>query len=805
MNQIKFFLTCLLGIVALTVLAQSEPGNPDSGESGTRKGLIINELMQSNIDGVTDDLKDFPDSWVELYNNSPSTVQLSHYRLGNMDNSEEAWQLPDREILAGGFILIYCDKVGNGLHTDFRLESGKGCEVYLFKDGTLIDQVQDLGKQPAPNIAYGRKTDGASEWGYQLTPTPMESNSGDTCDGDHILGTPLFSERGRVMTGSQTISLELSLPEGSPAGTEIRYTTDGTEPTTSSTLYNEPISISNNRVIRAKLFCQGWLSPRSVTESYLFHPRKITLPVVSIVTNNYYLNSSSFGIFTNNANNKRTNWRRPINVEFFFGENEESAINQLCETRVSGGATRGAEKKSMALYANKRFGTKRFDYEFFPEDKPGLTDFKSIVLRNAGNDYDYLYMRDAIVQRTIALHADIDWQAWRPAIVYINGTYHGMLNIRERANENNVYTNYNGLEDIDLIENWWDLKEGTWDNYDQFKDFYTQHGHSMAEYEQWMDCEEFANVMAANLYFCNFDFPGNNIIMWRPRAEGGRWRWVVKDTDYTMGLYGDPVGYNLLEWLYNENYDNGKKWGANSSDATRLFRRLMEDEDFSTQFIDKVAIWMGDFLNETGVREVWEPMTNQISYEYPYHRKLINEWWPNYNNEVNSARNWLRQRNDILYKQMGNFFDLGNPTTLTIKQETTDINGRKADITFNGLLLSKGTFNGKYFKDRLITLEGQEKDGMEVTGWRVVQTTNGSTDTKEYAGPMLSLTMPTCNSLNIIALAATGTSGINSLMDESRSTDVYDLRGRKVGTDASALETLPKGIYIIGGKKVIKQ
>ena len=70
------------------------------------------------------------------------------------------------------------------------------------------------------------------------------------------------------------------------------------------------------------------------------------------------------------------------------------------------------------------------------------------------------------------------WQAWQPAIVYINGIYKGILNIRERSNADNIYTHYNGLEDIDMIENWGELKEGTWDNYDAFRAFYTEHGHT---------------------------------------------------------------------------------------------------------------------------------------------------------------------------------------------------------------------------------------------------------------------------------------------------------------------------------------
>ena len=99
----------------------------------------------------------------------------------------------------------------------------------------------------------------------------------------------------------------------------------------------------------------------------------------------------------------------------------------------------------------------------FPDQRPGITDFKSIALRNAGNDFDYLYLRDAIIQSNTAKHLDIDYQAWRPAIVYINGQYTGMLNIRERSNEDNIYTNYDGLEDLDMFENWGELKEGTSD------------------------------------------------------------------------------------------------------------------------------------------------------------------------------------------------------------------------------------------------------------------------------------------------------------------------------------------------------
>lgn len=270
-----------------------------------------------------------------------------------------------------------------------------------------------------------------------------------------------------MFTTAGTHKLTLSLPEGTPAGAVIRYTTDGTEPTKTSPICSTPITFSSNRIIRAKIFCDGYLSPRSTAHSYIFFTsRSLTLPVVSIITDNKYLNDNKIGIYVDGTyqsgkKNYEFDWRRPINFEYFENGNETSKLNQLCETRIMGGATRNSKFKSLALYANKRFGEKRFDYEFFPDQRPGITDFKSIALRNAGNDFDYLYMRDAIIQRNMAEHADLDWQSWRPVIIYINGIYKGMLNIRDRSNEDNIYTYYNGLEDIDMFENWSELKEGT--------------------------------------------------------------------------------------------------------------------------------------------------------------------------------------------------------------------------------------------------------------------------------------------------------------------------------------------------------
>lgn len=721
--------------------------------------LIINELMQSNVDCVMDDLNEFPDSWVELYNRGTEAVELHSYSLGISEKPGDSWQLPYKTLAPRQYVLVYCDKEDQGLHTNFRLESGKGCEVWLFDGQTVADKMTGLPKQPAPDIAYGRKTDGSEEWGYQLTATPGEANCGQTTD--KVLGDPVFSESGRVVTSGQSLTLTLSLPEGCPAGTEIHFTTDGSEPTQASTAYTAPLTIANTRIVRARLFCDGWLSPRSVTQSFIFLNRQMTLPVISISTDSKYLNDPKIGIYVEGSYSKDQhnfwfNWRRPVNFELFDAAGQSSAINQLCEARIAGGATREARLKSLAFYAHKRFGKKHFDYEFFPDQKPGITEFKSIMLRNSGNDFDYLYMRDPIIQCTMGTHVDLDWQAWQPAIIYINGSYKGMLNIRERSNEDNIWSNYQKLEDIDMVENWKELKEGDWDNYNMFVAFCKGNGHTLAEFEQWMDCSEYADLMLANLYFNNLDTPGNNWMMWRPRTEGGRWRFVAKDMDFTLGLYGESADYKILEWLYNPQYDSSHNWGANSYDATRIFRKLMEDKDFFRLFIDRACIYMGDFLNDQGVRAVWDPMYEQIRTEFPYHRRLYqyNQWWPrNYSDELHDARNWLTRRTKVFYQQLGNYYQLGSPIPLTVnKQLDTGI-----ELTFNGIRLSKGIFDGQFFKDRVVTLEGRAPEGQIVTGWNIVTISSSGAVRSQVEGSKCSFTMPSCSSMAINAILADAT------------------------------------------------
>ena len=760
--------------------------------------LVINEIMQSNVECIMDDIKEFPDSWVELYNSGDSAVHLQYYMIGTKPDVSKAWQLPNITLGHNSYVIIYCDKEGktdNRLHADFRLESGKDGNLYLFQKekADAIDKLEKMAKMPAPDIAYGRATDGANEWGYQLTPTPGKANTGDICNAKHILGAPVFSEHGQICESGSSFQLKLSLPEKTPGGedtpegTIICYTTDGSEPTGkfeettvdlettyvfkptgSSKLYNAPINITSTKVIRAKLFCNGYLSPVSTAQSYIFHPRTMTVPIFSVLTKDAYLNDAEIGLIANNnskEDKKLHDWRRPVNIEMFTSEGTKSIFNQLGETRIQGGQSRANALKSMVFYANKRFDPdhKQFQYEFFPDQKPGIKKFKSFSLRDGGNDFSDLYFRDLIIQRTMGENTDIDWQAGHTAVLYINGEYMGMLNIRERSNEDNIESNY-GIEDMDMVEishekvnnvdQFIEEFKGSEDDtfYKNFKTFYSQTGHTLAEYEQWLDVSEYLNIMIMNLFYCNIDFPGNNLVFWRPNNDDKsgrpkRWRVIAKDTDFGLGLYGwseTSRSSNTIDMIYNPSRYT-QSW-AFSDQATRLFRNMMENQDIKNMFIDKSCVYMGDFMNASGTGEMIDKIKAEAMEEFVAHRDKYNGhynnqgvWIPATNdnrsdieNKFNDAKKWVAgyKQGNTTYQPRSYYFlqhiskkYLNNISSIpvTINQDVDDAE-LPDNVLVNNIKLTKGVFDGKLFKEnRQITLEGNTNDdsNLYVIGWEI--------------------------------------------------------------------------------------
>ncbi|MDE6115329.1 MAG: CotH kinase family protein [Muribaculum sp.] len=675
--------------------------------------VVINEIMQSNFDALFAD-NEFPDSWVEVYNMGNVAVDLEGYKIGASENVSKSYEINTSVVVpAKGHGLIFCDKAAEGVHADFRLESTKKGSVFIFSPaGDIVDRL-DYGKMPAPNVGYGRESDGGDTWGYMITPTPGQRNSGGVSE--TLLGKPEFSVGGGVY--DSPVEVTVRKPDGVPGDCRLCITVDGREPVADDAVTGDSKTflISKSTSLRAKLISPSALSTVSVTHSYIFHPRATDLPVVSVTLNPEYLYDDKIGILMGELDkdpNWGHDWRRPMNVEYFDGGNHDRLINQIGETRVKGGWSRRYSQKSLVFYANKRFGEKRYNTAGVWRDKPEVTSVKSFELRNSGTDFEGAHVRDAFAQRLAGLNSPhVDWQGYRLVICYVNGEYRGVYDLRERTNEDYIESNYDGLEDIDMVENWWEVKNGTANLLWEFIDLYNRKDVTFDRLKEVMDVDNFLDMFTIETFAGNTDYPNNNIVCWKPWADGAKWRWVLKDIDrfaitWEQGQHEHDYFRFIADMASSKDYD---EWTRRN---VRLFALFMELPEARSLFIDRLAIAMGDYLQPDYVDAMLDEMVDELRPEYSDHCKLYfsdNPWkFSNWEWEVSFIHDWCKKRRIFLYDRMRTYFGLSSAYTLKIS-------GGGEPVTFNGVALNRQVFDGQYYNGKEMTLSTAEGRNWKVT------------------------------------------------------------------------------------------
>ncbi len=653
-----------------------------------RGQLVINEVMQSNINMVYAD-DDFPDSWVELYSPTNVGINLRDWKLSVKDDIAKAYAFDiDTIVPARGYLLIYCDKEAYGVHTDERVDSGKGVVVLYNPSGMKADMVS-LAKMPAPEISYGRIGDGAAEWGYMVDGTPGKANS--TVTSKELLPAPVYSVAGGLFPGPVKVSV--SIPDGVPSDALLCVTTDGREPSASDMVFGKSVDLTIERStpVRAKLMSRHALNPLSVCHTYILHPEATQLGVVCMSTDPDNFWSADRGIFHGEPDDENPNfkqdWRRPVNIEYFSpmdAGGHECTINQLGETALKGSSTRVQPQKSMKVYANKRFGVKRFDTGGMWPEKPGVAEVKSFELRNSGQDFYYSHVRDVLIQTLCGRNCnDVDWQAYRPVILYLNGEYRGIIDLRERTNEDHVEANYDGLEDIDMVENCVELQSGTMDAFNRLLETVSDPDVTYSRIEDMVDVYNFLTGFTANYFGAGFDYMGNNVVAWRRWDDGAKWRWIMKDYDF-WGGWGDTAwDYDYYSYIIS-----GDNWEqqAGLTRTRALYRRFIESDVAKDKFLDKMLVSMGDYLQYDYIEEVIDEL--QAAYEPEYRRHLgvyntnIDYAYSYWQRETVRLKEWLKKRIEYLYGHLAERFGLSGYFDLTVDR-------RDFNTVFNSFRVSR--------------------------------------------------------------------------------------------------------------------
>ncbi len=450
---------------------------------GSAAGLLqITEVMSDNSAVFPDAAGVFWD-WIEISNPQDRAIALAGFALSEDPLRPVRWQFPERWIQPGQSLVVYAsdlDRIGPGneLHTDFRLDAAGETLTLSDAEGRVVDQV--VVPRLGPNESLGRPPNPeAGEWTvYSKSQATPGAANGVVSLGPPV-PPPLFSVDSGFYAAGAKVVLNL---QASPTNALIRYTTNGDPVTVVSPTWTGPLRIQRSQVVRAKAYLEARSSAESL-RSYFFGISH-DLPVISLAAaasnfdfKNGYLIGMGTGVLSTSGQvlqsypySGSNAWKdREIEVGFeFFDTDRQSKVRQKVGMSVYGGwGSRGDPQKSYALSARAKYGDGNLAYRFFP-DRP-MDQFEALVLRNSGNDNQsthqtavrspitqfgpvasygsyfvngqFTLMRDAMMERLIA-DTGLDNQAYRPTVVYLNGDYWGIHNLREKLNDHHIICNH---------------------------------------------------------------------------------------------------------------------------------------------------------------------------------------------------------------------------------------------------------------------------------------------------------------------------------------------------------------------------
>jgi hypothetical protein len=683
----------------------------------TTTGLHEAEIYAGGFpEEISIDLNEFPfvsgDNTlaVEVHNYNTSSSDLScipFLTLGynsEIDNATEPHQLM---VLPSSY-----------LHTNFKLSSNGEDLILSDQEENVLDSI--FTGTLETDMSFGRYFE-SSSWVLFAEPTPGSSNSTSSYAG--ALSPIEFSMASGFYNQGQ-ISVELSTPDESAT---IYFTTDGTTPTMDDFNYGYSIPLTSTTVIRARAFLNGWLPSETESKTYIFGEDEAEgLPVVFLSTDPSTFFDEDTGMYVMGPNaswdfpyfgaNFWEDWERLIHFEILETDGSGYAAN--AGVKIFGGWSRAFPQKSLSIFSRSYYGPSTFDYTLFPDS--GIDSYEAFVLRNSGNDWESTMLRDGFIT-SLTNDLDIDHQQYRPAVHYINGEFWGIQNIREKVNEHFIASHHLiSSDNIDLLEFEGEAIHGTNTDYMNLLDYIENNDMNdplvQTALENWIDIESYMSYQAFQIFIDNRDWPGNNIKFWRDHRVGGKWRWILYDTDFGFSIWeSNAYTYNTLSFALEP---NGPGW-PNPPWSTFLFRRMMDNDHFKYSFINIYCDLLNTVFQPNYLISHLDSIANNIEEIIPVHRArwYNNGNWPNstvnWQSRINTMENFSTNRRSYAINHIKNEFDLPNiaQTSLNIVPEGA------GSIQFNTLKIIESGWNGYYFPTIPIEARAIPNEGFQFSSW----------------------------------------------------------------------------------------
>ncbi|MGK0190631.1 MAG: hypothetical protein ACI9R3_006461 [Verrucomicrobiales bacterium] len=642
--------SCLSAIAGLLFLGPfSAPAAP-----------VISEILASNLSNLEDGDGNFSD-WIEIYNPDDQAFDLSGHFLSDDTEVLAKWAFPAGTMLGAGQRLVvfasgqssasYTDGDGN-LHTNFSLAASGEYLVLIAADGATVMS------EFAPSYPEQRADFSWSSSGYYRNPSPGESEDAASFFEGFVEDTKFSVDRGFF---NEPLSLELT---SETEGAQIRFTTDGSEPTAENgLLYESALTVAATTVLRARAFKDGFEPTNVDTQTYLylddvlrqqqnpdgypttwggvradyemdsevvddpaykdqFREAFTKIPTLSLVTEIDNLFDRSTGIYQR-PTSEGSRWERPVSAEFFVGDDSEPGFHANCGIRIQGGSSRLTDipKHSFSLRFREDYGVDSIRYPMFKDAPFGDSAVEEFDVLQMRATFNHSWFHRHYYQNRVAQYNRDQWandlflEMGNPGVrgrwvhVYINGIYWGIYHIHERPDARYMASYFGGSrDDFDVINSnvAVDGNSTAWRDVNSIAtSSRISSPEGYAEIREVLDVDNLIDYMLLNFYFGNWDWDGHNWRSARKRADGEKWIFFPWDSEFAIAPNGTGAVNSPREIDGALNIDRTSISGANRPSG--LHSRLTRNEEYRLIFADRIQKHMfnGGVLTPDFARAVW--------------------------------------------------------------------------------------------------------------------------------------------------------------------------------------------------------
>ena len=682
--------------------------------------VVINEYSCSNISIIQDNYTNYED-WIEIYNNSSTSINISGYYLSDKPSNPTKWQIPAGVTLnANSMILVFCsgrDEYSGGyLHTNFKLTQTKPENiVFSNSSGVVLENI--LLEPTQKNHSRGRTIDGAGTWAVFTSPTPGTNNTNAK---QNYASKPVFSQDAGFYSTSVTLSI--TSPD---VNINIYYTTDGSEPLQTSNLYTNPLTISNTTVVRARAFSNVANIPPSFIESntYLINESH-TIAVISIFGEK--VNNLLGGSYTD----------ADAGIEYFDRSN-------ILKAEVTGTANKHGNdswaynQRGFDFVSKDQYGTnyallnKLFDYK-------DRTEFQRIIVKALANDnYPFstggAHIRDPYVHMLSyrgGLHLDV--RTYEPCVVYKNGQYWGIYDLREKVDDADFIDYYYNTseKDIQMLKTWgstWSEFGGAQSQTDwnSLKNYILSNNMSVQTNYDYVDnlynIKSLVDYFVLNSYVVCSDWLNWNTQWWRGLntvADKKKWRYCLWDEDATFGHYINytniPSQQPDADPCFPEQLNDPGNQGH-----TKILNALLSNSEFKQYYIARFADLSNTVFTCDNMQFLLDSLVDQFSSEMPRH---ITKWGGSistWQSNIQQLKTFIDTRCIKISQGMINCYNLKGPYNISFNVSPVN----SGEIKINSIWVPNYPWNAKYYGNMYNILKAKPKSNYVFDYWELTSDT----------------------------------------------------------------------------------